>query len=341
MSRKEKMGILTVVILLVSVTCIIMSQYGKGPVPSSGAKLYVYPEKIEDPTLSPSSTFWINIMVYNITNMLTCQFNLSFNPAVLTVSAALAQRVQGQYPSAYIDANSIKGYVYAKLTYKQPVTLPNTNASVLAIQFMVKNYGITVLDLHETIIKDSNGNAIPHEATDGLVRIIKRDIAVTDVTLSTNETYINRNVTINVTVKNKGSIAENVTVNVFADGNNIAVLAIENLAPDETRILTFPWNTSSVSPSKTPYTVKAESIALPNEANTSDNLFIDGLIKIKIVGDVNGDGIVNIDDLIIWDSAYNSKIGEPNWKPQADINGDNEVNNEDGILIIQNYQKKL
>lgn len=38
-----------------------------------------------------------------------------------------------------------------------------------------------------------------------------------------------------------------------------------------------------------------------------------------LVGDLNGDGVVNLQDLIRLAQAYNSKPGDPNWNPNADL----------------------
>jgi parallel beta-helix repeat protein len=40
---------------------------------------------------------------------------------------------------------------------------------------------------------------------------------------------------------------------------------------------------------------------------------------IHIVGDVNFDGRVGLDDLVLLVNAYNSKVGDPNWNPLADM----------------------
>lgn len=309
--------------------------------PPSGAVLYVDPEKVEDPTLVPGSTFWINITVYNVTNMEICEFNLTFAPEILGVSAVLQLPVNGQYPLADINWNSAKGYVYAKLTYDPPITLPATQVAVLTIKFIAKNYGLTVLDLHDTELKNSDGASIPHEAQDGSVRIVKHDVAVIGASPSMNETYVNRTIDIEVEVKNEGNADENFTLSVFVDGTLIGTSDVKNLAANETRKLMFGWDTTGFAPSMTLYTIKAQASVVPYEVNTANNVHIDGQVKIKIIGDVNGDGVVNLTDLGLWDAAYDSENGGPDWNPQADINGDDIVDNEDGILIIQNYHNEL
>jgi len=38
-----------------------------------------------------------------------------------------------------------------------------------------------------------------------------------------------------------------------------------------------------------------------------------------LVGDLNGDGKVNLADLVLFADAYGSKPGDLNWNPLADI----------------------
>ena len=49
----------------------------------------------------------------------------------------------------------------------------------------------------------------------------------------------------------------------------------------------------------------------------------------NIIGDFNGDGCVNHDDLDILMAAFGSQEGDPNWNPACDLNGDGVVNIRD------------
>jgi hypothetical protein len=209
------------------------------------------------------------------------------------------------------------------------------------MNFAVVDYGITPLHLGNVIMKDGGGNPIPFETQDGYLAIVKHDVAVTNVTISTTETYVGNIVGITITLHNNGNVAENFTTTIFANTDNITGLQILNLLPSETRIVTYDWNTTGVPASNTPYTIKVQADVLPYETNTANNVFIDGSVKLKLIGDINGDGKVDINDLIAWDAAYNSHQGDPNWNPQADINGDGAVDQLDGQLIIQNYHNSV
>lgn len=339
MERKIKLAALLAIILVTTIVLLMFKPAVSSP--TSGAKLYVSPSKVEDPTLAPSSTFWINITVYNVTNMLSCEFNMSFTPGIFVTSTMAAQPIGGVSASPFIDNDDTLGYLYVKLTYRQPITVFEKDAVIFRVQYTVTNYGFTVLNLHNTTLKDSSSNLIPHEVQGGYVSIIKHDIAVTAISTSTNETYAGRSVNITVTLQNYGNIAENFTATILAGTTNLTDVKIDNLQPNETRTITYTWNTTGFSASMTAYAIKAQAQILPYETNTTNNFCVDGQVKLKLVGDVNGDGKVDIQDLIFWDTAFNSKLGDANWNPQADINGDGIVDKQDGTLIVQNYRSSL
>ncbi|MEM3770360.1 MAG: CARDB domain-containing protein [Candidatus Bathyarchaeia archaeon] len=338
--KKKTTVALAIVIIVMAVTIVAFLNQSLGET-SESAKIYVDPPMIIEEAKQPPFTFHIYIAVYNITNMVSCEFNMSYTPGVFVLNQINKIKVQNQYPSLYTNADDLKGYIHVKLTYGQPITLPGEGAQLLDMEFTAINYGSTALDLHDVSLKDKDGSAISCIVEDGFVQIIRHDIAIIDCVASTNTTYVNRLVDINVTVKNEGSAAENITVKIYANDQLIATLQITNLGSGETVTETVVWNTSNCVPSLTPYQIKAEASPVPYEANTANNIFIDGNVTIKIIGDINGDGAVNLTDLELWDAAYGSKPGDQNWNPQADINGDNVVDKEDGILIIQNYQSSI
>jgi len=54
-------------------------------------------------------------------------------------------------------------------------------------------------------------------------------------------------------------------------------------------------------------------------------------------GDVNGDGIVDISDVVVWAGAFGSQPGDPNWDVDADLNEDDLIDIFDAIMISINY----
>lgn len=72
----------------------------------------------------------------------------------------------------------------------------------------------------------------------------------------------------------------------------------------------------------------------------SERLWITGTIEIiRLTGDVNDDGIVNVKDLTIVSLAYGSFQGEPDYNPDADLNQDGIVDMKDLWYVARNLGK--
>jgi hypothetical protein len=58
-----------------------------------------------------------------------------------------------------------------------------------------------------------------------------------------------------------------------------------------------------------------------------------------IVGDVNGDGKVNLADVYAVASGFGTHIGEAGYKPNLDLNGDGKVDLIDYFIVCSNFGK--
>ena len=170
---------------------------------------------------------------------------------------------------------------------------------------------------------------------------VYRDVAVISVTPADTQAYVGEMVNITVVAENQGTSAE--TFNVTAKYENttqgifetIGTQEVTNLDPEQNITLTFIWNTTDVQPC-IHYTIKAEASLVPDEIDTSDNTYTDGTVKIKMEGDVNGDGSVDVIDLSIVSLAYGSFEGEPDYNPDADLNKDGVVDMRDLATVAMN-----
>ena len=173
---------------------------------------------------------------------------------------------------------------------------------------------------------------------------VYHDVAVISVTSSDTQAYVGEIVNITVVAENQGSFTETFNVTAIYENVTLAILGtvgtqeIINLAPQQNVTLTFSWNTTDMQPCVN-YTIKAEASTVPDELQTSDNTFIDGKVKVKMIGDINGDGVIDIVDLNIVGKAYGSFEGDPEYDPEADINNDGHVDMRDVVVIGRNYGK--
>jgi hypothetical protein len=73
--------------------------------------------------------------------------------------------------------------------------------------------------------------------------------------------------------------------------------------------------------------------------DTAGNMGVSNFVNFTftILGDLNGNGEVDLPDLTIWGTAFGSEPGYPNWNPIADLNGDDIVNIFDGVIIGTAY----
>jgi hypothetical protein len=410
---------------------------------SLGTILYVDPPEIIDPTIEPSQNFAVNITIDDVGNMLTCEFNLTYNPNVISLVSIEAFKVQNQTPTLKIISDDEIGYVWVKLKYPSPITT-TTPTPLVKITFHVNARGVTPLDLTNTILTDSTGQQISHTAIDGFFAALIQDLSITNVALSSNWVYKGQPVNINVTVKNLGNQKESFDVKTYYDTALIGTQHFTNLDPDAETTLTFIWDTSTAEPCGN-YTIKAEVTILPYETNTADNTYIDGNVKVytrdiaitnvvtsrnwvyqgwpikinvtaknlgdpsesfdvsvyydteligtehvtdlppnaeitltftwntslvqpchnytikgeatplpyeqdttnnvyqdgnvkvRITGDINGDGIVDMNDIRIVAAAFLSSPGDPDWNPDADMDQSGFIDVKDLRLACANY----
>lgn len=154
---------------------------------------------------------------------------------------------------------------------------------------------------------------------DGFFATLLRDVAVVFVNVtSSNKVYSGRIVTIEVSAMNKGNMTTEIfNVTVYYDDNAIETRSV-TLNPWTNITLTFSWNTTGLTPCSN-FTIWAEASEVPYEVNLDNNIFTDGWVKIKILGDINGDGKVDLCDAVLLQKAYGSREGDPNWNPEADL----------------------
>jgi len=148
------------------------------------------------------------------------------------------------------------------------------------------------------------------------------DVAVINVTLSDSAAYWTWTIQVNVTVKNNGTEPASFNVTAYFSNSSpwyeIGTQTVTNLTAGENITLTFNWILAGLPESKN-FTVKANATLLDGvDTNPSDNEKIDGQLELRLWGDVNGDGVINILDLKLVKLAYSGLIDEP----MADLDGD-------------------
>jgi len=180
-------------------------------------------------------------------------------------------------------------------------------------------------------------NLSDNELTNGTIWIMTKihDVAILEI-VSKTWAYQGWIVPINVTVKNNGDITESFDLILYYNNETIGVSTVINLQPQEEITLTFNWNTTEITPCQN-YTLSGEIPPILYEYDTTNNVYVNGKIKIRIFGDVTGDGYVGIDDIAVAAESFGSTPDHPRWNEYADVNMDNYIGIDDLVMIAGNF----
>jgi hypothetical protein len=140
-----------------------------------------------------------------------------------------------------------------------------------------------------------------------------------------------------VTTANQGGCTETFNVTAYANTTSIATQTV-TLASGNSTILTFAWNTAGFAEGY--YNISAYAWPVINETDIDNNNLTDGQVKVVVPGDVNGDGIVNMQDI------YTGLIlhfmcmrGDPGYVANSDIYDDGIINMQDIYIAILHFMQ--
>jgi hypothetical protein len=166
------------------------------------------------------------------------------------------------------------------------------------------------------------------------------DVAVVSVTPSASEVYQGRSINVTVIVMNNGTFDEVVNVTLYYNitaGQTIG-MQTQNVNFSQYLTVVFTWNTTSVACAYPGYTIVA--VANITDDNTpADNTLSDGTVKVKILGDINGDKRVDGADLMKATMAFATVPGMFKWDPNVDINQDGKIDGKDLVRVALNFGK--
>jgi len=299
------------------------------------AKMSIYPEEIFNPSLTPGSQLNVTVKISEVTDLYGFRLNLTYESEILNCIGVLIIPYGNESSlDSKVAWSDETGEIFIEVNYKppaEPITsiTPFTAAQIF---FQVSGMGVSSLHLHNTSLINVEGEEIPHQTQDGLIYIVIRDVAIIDLHAYKSTVYPGELVNITVTAKNEGNLTETFTVTIFYNDKFITNITIADLAPQAVKTVSIIWNTTGVSPCYNA-TLNAHAVPVPYELDLDDNIFMDGTISITLMGDVNGDGAVNIYDLIRAGNALGSYLGEPEYDERADIKNDGVIDIYDLIII--------
>jgi len=172
--------------------------------------------------------------------------------------------------------------------------------------------------------------------------VYTHDVAVVSVVTSRAKVYVGRTVDITVVARNEGDSPETIDVVVYYGDKKVGTQTVSYLLPDNEKTLVFHWNTAGVVYGN--YIISAQvTLKLAVDDDPADNTLIDGWVLVTIVGDVDGNRVVDADDVFMYVApAYGSETGSPKYNPDCDFDENGRVDADDVFTYLaRNYGKSV
>jgi hypothetical protein len=307
------------------------------------ALLYVSPASVSNTSLTEGNNFTVGVNIINASGMSGLEFNLGFNASALNANSVVNGSFLPSSVTPITQINNTVGFVEFNVSLTTPLA-GNGTVAVIQLQVEADNVSNSPLHLYDVALVNSTDQPLPFTTLDGSFTNAQspHDVAVVDVTPIGNWTYQSWPINVSVTVTNLGNYIENPTVNLYYNGtagNGLIGTEPGALAPYGTETLTFTWNTTSVPVSYKGYNVTA-AIDISPEVNsnvTNNVLQSPTTVQVRILGDILGEGKVDIYDAIALANYFGLHQGQTGWNPYADLNHDGTVDIFDVIILCDNF----
>jgi hypothetical protein len=267
---------------------------------------------IVDFASSPPIIFTDTIADLNVTIRNVGTFNETSDVTILQNDAVVGTLTDVFFVSG--------GYVSLNFTWST-VGLSPSNYTLEAV---VK--GVT----NETQIEDNVKNLT--------VYVVKpNDISLLDVAVHPDKTYPGRIVNVTVDVKNQGELVEDFNLTIYSNDTEVQTRFVQGLRPSEEVVLLFEWNATGAPGSF--WIIWATCDTVHYDMNITSNTFINNqtTVMVKFLGDVNGNGKVDMYDISLIAMAFGASPGNSRWTPETDINGDNKIDLIDVAITSKNF----
>jgi hypothetical protein len=296
----------------------------------------------------------VNITVSNVANLNSWQICLSFDPRIVTCNGLFipSDSILGSFSDYFFATtiDNVNGRVIGFCAlYQNNVT--SGSGKLFTINFTGYGLGVSALtflkvgihDIFATYLANPAGGLIAFQAVNGIFEVVGSDFQrnaypVTQnmqtyyVIVRTNSSVANfyfsatsRELGFNATgsTGTKGACIVEVPKGLL-NGSLITLMNNVGLRTYSRSLGTLPENATHT------YTYF-------NFTHSTKNF----KIRLTVVGDLNGDRKVDINDLARASAAYGSIPGSANWNPVADVDNDMKVDIRDVAIVSQNYGRVL
>jgi hypothetical protein len=247
------------------------------------------------------------------------------------------ERLGVSSPKLSVDGQNHTLLVWADSAYETPYSFSLTPGGCITFvelpeQSSQRNIYCKTLPYQNVIVGMSDS---------GPVHVIDLDAQVSVSNLTSVKTVVCEGQCdqVNVTIANQGYFTQPLNVTFCSNSTTIYEYA-GSLQGGTATTLTFTWNTTGFARGN--YTLSAIAKPVLGEAYTADNNLTGCWVFIAILGDINGDGKVDVKDVYRVALAYGTSSEGPNppgrsYNPYCDINNDYKVDVKDYYIVCKYY----
>ncbi len=328
---------------------------GTEEIPIAESVIRINPATTEA-TLGEDYAMYIEIAC--VSDLYAWEFQLNYDPAILDLMSALIVPGGLNEPifTYYSLIDEIGGHLWWAVSTIYPTTtgVSYDEHAIFEMHFHTIAIGTAELDLFGTFLSDSNADPISHSAVNGSITVSgetpETDLLVTNIavfdygcSIYANDTYVNGTAyyyPVEITIYNNGTQATGpfyIKLEVYWISGSLNEDSDEKFVPglNARANATFTYS-NLLHPTHNGYyriTVTADSQNNVTETNETNNMLALDNIRVSVVGDINGDGNVNILDAVIIALAWDAEPLDPHWNIRADINHDGYINILDGVRM--------
>jgi hypothetical protein len=303
--------------------------------------------------------YTVYVEMVGVVDLYAWEFQLDYNATILDLtSCSIVEGGLNEPTNTYYNlTDEVNGHVWWAVSTTRPTTtgISYSQHNIFEIHYHTMAVGTSSLSLHGTLLSDSNGDPITHEVVNGSITVTGAiDLTVENVrildqgcSVYANDTYVNGTAyyyPVEVTVRNLGTGPAGlfyVKLEVFwINGSTTETMReeyVSGLSGGASTVVNF---TNFFNPFHTQYyrlIATADSTDTVTESNEANNGLTLDNVKVTVIGDANGDGVVNILDGVVLTLAWNGTPELPQWNVKSDVNHDGTVNILDGTRLSHNW----
>jgi hypothetical protein len=267
---------------------------------------------------------------------------VNFSPTALLAGGLVNINATVENLGGYSEKFNVTAYANSKSIGKKGVSLSYASSTNVAFVWNTTGYGFGdyAMSVSASVVPGETNTANNVKVANNTLTILYQGhkIAVTGVQPDKMVLGQGFPMFVVVHVKNYGTFNETFNNTVYVNTTIIQTQTV-TLISGKGAPLSFLWDSTSFA--KGNYTVWAYAWPVRGETDTANNTLKAVVpVEITIPGDVDGNYVVDILDVVKITSIYASKQGDPQFNSNCDIDNDGKITILDVVICTSHYAQK-